>query len=224
MEYNDSMIENFKRILIFPNFVDLKEFSNETTKLSVLQSIYTITRSKMTTSLFWNGKPNFTVIDSEPNKDDKNFVTALVALHPIHVIFNKDEDFEYINNKSDFDLHPGDLMLFVNIEYEKVLSEHQTPAYLGYHFRLIKYRLKEKVQNGNGQYKYKASIVFSDKYEIEVFANDEKEAHEVAAKIPFYDWDHIFDVDRNRINEYNVQESRHSVWLPEQIIVKKDGE
>jgi hypothetical protein len=225
MEYNDFMIENFKRFLLLPNFIDIDNFSNESTKVVTLQKIYEVTRSKTSTSLVLEGKPDFTIIDAEPQKDDKDFVTTIMALHPIQLNFRDDFKVNLPEHKTCINLNPGDLAIFVGLEYENILlQENHSIAHMTYHFHLFKYRLKKKQPNGTGMYKYKASIVFSDKYEVEIFADNEQEAYQIALQTPLYDWDHIFEIDKDKADEYIVQQSRHSLWLPEQILVKKDGE
>lgn len=216
------MTNNFKRVILVPDLIDIKQLNHETTKINTLRSMYEITRSKLTTPTILDDKPNFTVIDSEPGKDDKNFAVALIALHPIQVIFDKDDSVGNLKDNPCFDLNQGDLLIFVNLEYKTVLSKHGGTAHFGYHFRTVRYRLKEKTINGNGKNKYKASIVLSDKYEIDVFADSETEAHAIATRTSLYDWDHVYDIDKKRLDNYMVHHSRHSVWLPANITIKRE--
>ena len=204
------MIENFKRMVLISDVIDVKGLNQNLSKMPILARIFEMTRSKISTSLDIDGKPNFIVVDCEPNQNDKMFVTTLIPYCNIELVV-EDETFF---------LKPGDMFCSIGIDYKKISTIENEQAYEGMHFFILKYAIKEKVPHGNGPNKYKASIIFSDKYEIELFANSKEEAQRLASDIPMYDWDHVWNIDKTRNDEYRVQLTRHSLWLPKNIQVE----
>lgn len=218
---NDTSIEGFNRIVHGSRLIDPEDLNSEMTKYSVLSKIYEITRSKITTNLLLEGKPNFTVIDAEPQENEVYYATALLCLHPLEVIFHNVKSLTDVKVTRNYKLEIGDLLMFYGINFDKIFLEDNTPAHLNRHYKIIRYAVKEKVPNGTGSNKYKASITFSDTYELEIFADSEKEAREIALKTKFYDWDHIFNIDKDKYEDYVVQEIRHSSWLPQEIQIER---
>lgn len=212
--------DNPVRIVHISDIIDLRLLDQNTTKLAVLDTIYETTKSKIGTNSILEGKSNFAVINSEPQKNDQYFAVALIPLHKIQVNFSGLQKVEHFNKGTRvFYLKPGDLLIYSNTDYENILTDDGGDAYQHYHFRIVKYAIREKLPYGSGPNKYKASITFSDTYELEIFANNEKEALELSKEIPFYDWDHLYDIDNDKYKDYLTQPIRHSVWLPEKIII-----
>jgi hypothetical protein len=206
------MTKYIKRMIVVPDVIDVNRLGHESKRISIFKEIFEITRSKLTTELKFADKTNFTIVDSEPDISDDFFVYAILPREQIKIIFENGENII---------LTPGDLFCSAGIEYKEILTEENITAHEDFHFMSVKYAVKEKRSHGKGPNKYKASIVFTDRYEIEVFANDEKEAHQVALEIPFYDWDHIWNIEETKQNEYRAVKSRHSLWHSDDIKVER---
>lgn len=204
------MTEYEKRVVVVPEIIDINRLHKDQSKISIFSQVFEITRSKLTTSLWFTGRTNYTIVDSEPETEDNFFALALIPTKYIKVMFEDHEDVILV---------PGDLLCSSGMEYKTILAEDDSMAQEGIHFISVKYAVKEKKQHGSGPNKYKAHIVFSDKYEVEVFANNKEEAHKIALETPFYDWNHVWDIDKNRADEYRSQKTRYSMWLPEDIKV-----
>lgn len=228
MESGGIMSDKFTRIFYVTGTLDLSEthyYNRDNglhTKAAFYQNIFEIMSSKIGTNLLLEGKPSLTVCNYEPDNDDEYFATAVVPIKPIEITFKGIPGIENYEQDRISELNPGDILGFVGIKYESIIRPDGSDAVLSQDFLLIKFAMKERTLHGDGIKKYKASITFSDTYEVEVMANNEEEARKFAANVPFYDWDHIFNVEKDLLPEYFAQPLRYSLWLPSDIKITKE--
>lgn len=209
------MINNFIRIVHSSDY--FADILKQIDPGILHQEAFVVTKSKLTTNDFGEGKSPIDILDESPEGSDL-FCTVLIATEDVNVYFDKIEDNEYYNHDLMFPMHNGDLLSYFGIAPSKIepLNTNNEP------FKIFKFKVIPKQPKGKGLYKYKLSITFSDTYEIEIFANTENEAKEQALIRGFSEWDHLYDyVNKDKIKEYQSQRIRHSVWHPDQIKIEK---
>jgi len=94
----------------------------------------------------------------------------------------------------------GDMFVFIDSLGWSIEKGKATPYF---------FKISEKTILGSGSKTYRAQIIFSDKYYIDVHANTEEEAIETAYSIPMNSWTHEWPHD-DELN--NFQGIRQSVW------------
>lgn len=183
-------------------------------------TIFEITKSKIETFMPNQGKPNFTVLEKNYSFDDLGFATALIPLTNIEIFFKKIIGHPHYGTDQSYKLGVGDMIVYTGINYDTVVLDEGNTANLNKHFVIRVFPIGEKSQRNFGKNKYKASIIFSDKYEIELSADNEKDAREHALKIPFSEWDHIFNTNKDKPENYKATSLRYSMWIPSDIIIE----
>lgn len=209
------MIDDFIRVVHSSN-----HFSDLLRKLDdgiIYREAYAVTKSKLATNDFGEGRSLIDVIEDSPEGTDL-YCTVLIAKTDINVCFDGVLGNKYYNKEKIYPMHFGDLLSYVGIEPKEinVLKNTREP------YKEFKFKVIPKQPKGMGKNKYKVSIVFSDRYEIELFANSEDEAKEEAFILGFGEWDHIYDyVNPEKINEYQSQRIRHTIWHQDQAKVEQ---
>lgn len=210
-------IDNFIRVIHSNGHRDLLSLDDA----SMYAQVFSIVKSKMSTYLFVEGDSPIDVLDEDPDENTKYFCTAILAYTDLDIYFNAVENNEYYKYEKFYPLHKGDIAAYFGINPSRTKIKTEMPNN-EYPFKIFKFIVQKKRPKGNGKNKYKVAITFSDKYEIEIFADSKEEAKKQALDRGFAEWDHSYDyVDYSKIKEYQTQKTRHTVWHPDQIIIEE---
>lgn len=219
------MINNEPRVIMAEGILDTSELYAGYENIYLTRNIYDITRSKLTTNYLIDGKPDFDIVDNYTEDNEKGFVTTIIPLCFINFTFESvPHGVDRIYRTKLITVGPGDLLMYHGTTFSEAKTFDGTICKPDINFKEIRYNKIDRVPHGNGSKKYKASITFSDTYEIELFADTEEDAKKMSQEIPITEWDHIFNIDKSRWSEYKTQKTRHSNWLPDDIKITNLGE
>jgi hypothetical protein len=104
------------------------------------------------------------------------------------------------NNEQTFDIGPNDVIMFPTHIKHKIEGDGA---------KVLIFQVTNKENFGNGENKYRVEVVFSDKYYIDINANSEEEAKNIAYDINTSYWIHEWPKDKDL---EKTQVTRISKW------------
>jgi hypothetical protein len=157
---------------------------------------------------------DFYPIDEDPGTDPVYAVCIVTYGESTKIKIRKPESLKTPDMSIDniFDMPNNSILITTNSRNPEVLDGN---------FILKKFKIIRKPKIGTGDRLYRAEITFSDTYHINVFADNEKDALNIAYEIEISNWEHDWpndpELDRN-------QRTRHSAWGKKMIEVKEINE
>jgi hypothetical protein len=172
---------------------------SEVSEEELNQNIFSNVRSKIVELGFY--------AEDLPQQDPYRAVGMVIEEDNTYVHFFKDNLKTHLLRRTKS--NKGDMFVFV----DSLSWWVESGSVKNYYYKII-----DKPIFGEGNKKYRAEIVFSDKYFIDVFADNEDHAIENAYKVEMNSWTHDWPKDEELTNFQSV---RQSLWGKKMISVRE---